>query len=445
MGVSPAVEFGLEDGGVRDGSVTRGKVTGSGEITTDRRADHMWKLSTRAQAVFDRVFPERQIYHRSGGTVHYISVSPWQQAMLAAGVTAIAGWTVFTSVSYVVGTGNGSFASADERDVARYKRWVQELRAKDALSRTLLEERTENFQRATSEFEERHQTLKVLLDALEGSEDLEVSALRGDDASFLLKASIDEADSRQGLERAKPTGSLELVGVRARIEKLQAEQEDFLSDAEDLAVQRAERARGILKLTAVGTGRIEAQREMGGPVVSLATLSPEKFDSPEEAAFAQRVAQVAARLEEARYYESIIDNLPLAQPVGVPARLTSNYGLRVDPFSKRPAWHNGIDMAAYYKAPITAAGPGTVTYAGVRSGYGRLVEIDHGHGFKSRYAHMKSISVKKGDKVAIGDTVGLMGSSGRSTGPHLHYEVWFHDKPYDPIDFLKAGRHVHED
>ena len=405
----------------------------------------MWKLSTRAQAVFDRVFPERQIYHRSGGTVHYISVSPWQQAMLAAGVTAVAGWTVFTSVSYVVGSGNGSFASAEERDVARYKRWVQELRAKDALSRTLLEERTDAFQRATAEFEDRHQTLKVLLDALEGSDDLEVSALRGDDANFLLKASIDEADRRQGLNRARPGGSLERVGVRARIDKLRAEQKEFLDDAEDLAVQRAERARGILKLTAVGTGRIEAQREMGGPVVAMTALSPDEFDTPEEAAFAQRVAHVAARLEEARYYESIIDNLPLAQPVGVPARLTSNYGLRVDPFSKRPAWHNGIDMAAYYKAPIAAAGPGTVTYAGLRSGYGRLVEIDHGHGFKSRYAHLKSISVKKGDKVAIGDTVGLMGSSGRSTGPHLHYEVWFHDKPYDPIDFLKAGRHVHQD
>ena len=140
-----------------------------------------------------------------------------------------------------------------------------------------------------------------------------------------------------------------------------------------------------------------------------------------------------------------VQNLPLAEPVGVPARLTSNYGLRVDPFTKRPAWHNGIDMAAYYKAPVAAAGPGTVTYAGYKSGYGRLVEIDHGYGFKSRYAHLKSISVKKGADVAIGDTLGLMGSSGRSTGPHLHYEVWFHGKPYDPVDFLKAGRHVHQD
>lgn len=404
----------------------------------------MRKLSTKAQAVFDRIFPERQIYHRSGGTVHYISVSPWQQAMLAGGVTLLAGWTVLASIGYVLGSGPG-VDLAENREDARYQRWIQELRANTALSRSLLEERTEAFQRATTEFEERHQTLQVLLDALESGEDLEVSALRGDNANLLLKASIDEADDRQSLAMGAPEASLEVVGVRARIDTLRADQEAFLNDAEDLAVQRAERARGILRLTAVGSGRIETNREMGGPNISLANVAAGNFDTPEDAAFAQRVTQVAARLEEARYYENIVSQLPLADPVGVPARMTSPYGLRVDPFTKRPAWHNGLDFGAYYKAPITATGPGVVTISGRRSGYGRLVEIDHGHGFKSRYAHLNSISVKKGDTVAIGDTIGLMGSSGRSTGPHLHYEVWFHDKPYDPIDFLKAGRHVHQD
>jgi len=405
----------------------------------------MFKLSTKAQAVFDRVFPERQIYHRSGGTVHYISVSPWQQAMLAAGATLAIGWTAFATTSYALGTGNGAFTGGEQRDVARYKRWVQELRAKDALSRSLLEERTEAFQQATSQFESRHQTLKDLLQELEGSEELDVSALRSNDAQLMLKASIDDADKRQGLRRPQPTASLELVGVRARIDKLRREQEAFLSNAEDLAAQRAERARGVLKLTAVGTDRIRANAETGGPVVSAATPNASQIESPAEAAFQQRVRQVAMRLEEARYYERIVSQLPLGEPVGVPARLTSNYGLRVDPFNKRPAWHNGIDMAAYYKAPIAAAGPGTVSHAGLKSGYGRLVEIDHGFGFKSRYGHLNSISVKEGDTVAIGDTLGKMGSSGRSTGPHLHFEVWFHGKPYNPADFLKAGKHVHQD
>jgi len=405
----------------------------------------MTKLSTRTQAAFDRLFPERQIYHRSGGTVQYITVSPWQQAMMAAGVSAVVGWTMFATVNYVFyGSSSSGLTAGDTRELARYERWVQELRAKDALSRTLLEERTDEFQKVTAQFEQRHQSLKILLDALDGGEDFDVSALQGDNATLLQKASIDEADMRQGRDSQIVSASMNTVGVRAKIDQLRAEQEAFLDNTEDLAVQRTEEARGILQLTAVGSARIEEGLEMGGPVVSVAALASEQFESAEDAAFAARVMQVAARLEEARYYESIVAQLPLAEPVGVPSRLTSNYGLRVDPFTKRPAWHNGIDMAAYYKAPIAATGPGEITYSGVKSGYGRMVEIDHGYGFRSRYAHLRSISVEKGDTVAIGDKLGLMGSSGRSTGPHLHYEVWFHDKPYDPAKFLKAGRHVHE-
>lgn len=404
----------------------------------------MKKLSLRARAMFDRVFPERQIYHRSGGTVHYISVSPWQQAMLAAGVTAIAGWTGMTTISYVFGS-SGSYDIAENGEsTARYQRWIQELRANTALSRTLLEERTEDFQRVTAEFEERHQALTVILEALESGKDLDITTLRGDNADLLLEATIDEADARQGIERVQPGASLEVVGVRARIDELEQSQEAWLNQAEDIVVERAERARGILRLTAVGNGRIEDNRAMGGPAVSIGELTASVPEGP-DAAFERRVLQVAARLEEAKYYEDIVDNLPLAEPMGVPARLTSNYGMRVDPFTRRPAWHNGIDMAAYFNAPIAAAGPGTVTFAGRMTGYGRMVEVDHGYGFKSRYAHMNSIRVSRGDTVAIGDTLGLMGSSGRSTGPHLHYEVYFNGKAYDPVDFLKAGRHVHQD
>ena len=95
--------------------------------------------------------------------------------------------------------------------------------------------------------------------------------------------------------------------------------------------------------------------------------------------------------------------------------------------------------------PITAAGPGTVIFAGRKSGYGSVVDIDHGNGFTSRYAHMRSISVKVGDEVVIGDKVGIMGSSGRSTGRHLHFEVRFQGNTYDPEKFLKAGQHVYKE
>lgn len=184
---------------------------------------------------------------------------------------------------------------------------------------------------------------------------------------------------------------------------------------------------------------------MGGPEVSFVSLMSDEFKNPDEADFAVRVAQVAARMEEARYFEEMVDKLPLATPIGVPSRITSNFGMRTDPFRKRPAWHGGLDMGAGWNAPIVAAGPGKVIYAGNKTGYGRVVDIDHGQGFVSRYAHLNKVLAKRGQEVAIGDKIGLMGSSGRSTGPHLHYEVLFNGKPYNPVDFIKAGKHVYED
>jgi murein DD-endopeptidase MepM/ murein hydrolase activator NlpD len=106
--------------------------------------------------------------------------------------------------------------------------------------------------------------------------------------------------------------------------------------------------------------------------------------------------------------------------------------------------HSGLDFGAYHLAPITAAAPGQVTFVGWKGGYGRVVEIDHGHGFKTRYAHLQRATVQQGDTVAFGERVGQMGSTGRSTGDHLHYEVWFRGKVYDPTDFLKAGNYVQQ-
>ena len=408
----------------------------------------MVKWRSNLKSLFERIFPERQIYHRSSGTVYYISVSPLQQSVIAVGAIALFGWFTFATGAYMLGGSAGGIERNTDRENARLTRWVQELRAKEALSRSLLEERTDAFQRATVDFEERHKTLELLLKALEGSEDLEVTALRGNGADFLVDASIDNADPRQSREASVQRASLEVVGVRAKINQLQAEQELFLNKAEVIAVERSERARGILELASVSLNNISFEEQgTGGPLVDILALGASDIDDPEERAFSERVIQVAARLDEARNYESIVDSLPMAIPSSVPIRVTSPYGLRADPFTRRSAWHSGIDMGAgaYGRSvPITASGPGTVVYAGNKSGYGRVVDVDHGFGFRSRYAHLRSINVKRGDKVVIGDKLGIMGSSGRSTARHLHFEVMFQGKPYDPRHFLKAGQHVHK-
>lgn len=130
--------------------------------------------------------------------------------------------------------------------------------------------------------------------------------------------------------------------------------------------------------------------------------------------------------------------LPLAAPLAE-YQVTSGFGRRRDPLNHRRALHPGIDLRGPLRAPVVATAPGRVVFAGRRGGYGRMVEIDHGLGVRTRYAHLLRITVRVGQGVSLGSRVGLLGSSGRSTGPHLHYEVLVDGRQRNPQPFLKAG------
>ena len=123
---------------------------------------------------------------------------------------------------------------------------------------------------------------------------------------------------------------------------------------------------------------------------------------------------------------------------------SSPFGVRADPFTGAPAFHPGEDFAGPFMTPVMTTAPGVVSFTGLRSGYGNTVEIDHGHGFKTRYAHLQAIFVAVGQRVALGQKIGAMGSTGRSTGDHLHYEVWVNGRPQNPLRFVKAGDYVQQ-
>lgn len=138
---------------------------------------------------------------------------------------------------------------------------------------------------------------------------------------------------------------------------------------------------------------------------------------------------------------SIVDRMPTAEPMRN-ARKTSGFGRRLDPFTKRWAMHSGLDFAGSYYGPVIATGNGVVKRAGRWGAYGNFIEIDHGYGITTRYGHLKEIQVKKGQKVEEGQQIGRQGSSGRSTGQHLHYEVRFNNRALDPKKFIEAGKHA---
>ncbi|GAM99588.1 peptidase of M23/M37 family [alpha proteobacterium U9-1i] len=409
----------------------------------------MSQFGSRARAFFDRVFPERQIYHRSGGSVRYVSLSPGKQALLALSAVGLAGWCVYATANTVLEGSQATASNAEvERERAKYDRWLNESRAQAAAAQAMLEERTRQFDDTTRDFETRHEVLRSLLEMAGGSNMTMASArpIERDGARIIMAASIDEAEPRQSRAIAAEPYQVTTVGFRARSDSLAAEQERTLSELEDQVAENSEQVRGVLRLTGVSMASLtgsEADAEAGGPLVPQDLITYLR-DSDLNPAFAQRVAQVAARVSESRRLQAVADSTPLAQPVAVDYRETSGYGQRIDPFTGRPAFHSGLDLAAFERAPVVSTSPGTVSFAGTKSGYGYTVEIDHGHGFKTRYAHLRDIQVTRGEQVVIGQRIGSMGSTGRSTATHLHYEVWFRGRAVDPVNFLRAGRHVHE-
>jgi len=153
------------------------------------------------------------------------------------------------------------------------------------------------------------------------------------------------------------------------------------------------------------------------------------------------VSMLDEQLDRWTALREVVRTLPLTTPLDE-YRISSGFGARRDPVNGRKGRHQGIDFAASMGRAVYVPAPGTVVFAGWRGRYGRLIEIDHGNGIRTRYAHLKKILVKKGQKVGHREKIALVGSSGRSTGPHVHYEIRYKGKALDPMKFIEAGEYV---
>jgi len=188
------------------------------------------------------------------------------------------------------------------------------------------------------------------------------------------------------------------------------------------------------------SSEVAAGGAVGGPLVPI---SEARIDGISDANFTNAYVSASAHGQELDTLYSVLRHVPLTTPVHGPGfERTSGFGARVDPFTRRISFHPGLDFAGPWGAIVAATAPGTVAWAGDRGGYGNLVEIDHGFGIKTRYGHLSSILVRVGAKVSKGSPIGRLGSTGRSTGPHVHYEVVLGDVQRDPSRFIEAGRHV---
>lgn len=207
-------------------------------------------------------------------------------------------------------------------------------------------------------------------------------------------------------------------------------------DLDDLLERMREEERQRRLAEASGTGTA-TRAALGGPMIPGL---PEEEAAPAD--LPPMALDLVALFDRAAELTSLAERLPLSVPLLDEYEFTSGFGMRADPFTGRRSSHFGLDFAAPTRTQIYAPSGGLVIHAGRRGAYGNLVEIDHGMGLTTRFAHLHEISVEEGQEVRPGDPIGLLGSTGRSTGPHLHYEIRIDDQPVNPMNFVRAGQHV---
>jgi murein DD-endopeptidase MepM/ murein hydrolase activator NlpD len=230
--------------------------------------------------------------------------------------------------------------------------------------------------------------------------------------------------------------------LRDKVASVQESQANFVASVTERTRNSLEEMEKTLVMTGLDVENMIAAAEQngigkGGPFLPDPATGADETEQ-------KLLANVATLDDEVARWEKmqvVLRSVPLAAPVDH-YYISSGFGARVDPFNGARARHEGLDMVGTLRSDVLATAPGTVVSAGWKGNYGRVVEIDHGLGIHTLYAHLDSVAVKVGDVVDYRQLVGKLGSSGRSSGPHCHYEVRYNDKPLDPMGFLKAGRYV---
>lgn len=362
-------------------------------------------------------FPDREFFMRSQGQVRFIKVSSRLQIAAAATVALLlAAWCV-TMASMAI-----SQYSATRDRLALLNREVEVAKSESRVSAY-----RKNLDAVASDLEKRQDFIENMADTYFG--DLPQDRKPGETVS----------DSRE--EAARTVNKVSLAVPEARgLAEAEARQLAFVERLTRFADRRSAKAAQAISKLGLNPGTILAafddRSAQGGPLFRLATSADGSLD-PRFERLGLSLARMSA-LE--RGLAGIPQVLPASQNY-----ISSGFGYRSDPFTGGAAFHAGLDFKGPIGAPIYAAAKGTVSFVGQRQGYGNCIEIDHGNGLMTRYAHMSRFLAQPGQQVAPGTVIGAIGNSGRSTGPHLHFEVRIHDRPVNPRPFLEAAPDVLEE
>lgn len=374
----------------------------------------------------DLLFPDRQLYFRTNGEVRFVTISQNKQILSSVILIGIICWFSITTYSHIyindiINDKNIELSAANSNYEILEKQYNQ---LKD------------DIQSSSQALEQRQNYLEQILDVTKVTIG-NIKNIITDDKNSTDNNLSDTSDKRtKNLIRNE-----KLEKVYSNLKSNEIKQSENIK----LIIEDVDSKLAFVKSTLTGAGLIEEE------LLELAINLPSKTQGGPLIGFKNRLNDTildSSEFNELYNKRSLLNDLELAityLPTTTPPEnyyLSSKFGARRDPFTKRWADHKGIDMAGWHKTPIMSGGSGIVVKAEKNGSFGLYVEIDHGNGFISKYGHLSKIKVQKGDKVSDNQIIGLMGSTGRSVSTHLHYEIWFNDKPIDPLKLIKAAKNV---
>jgi murein DD-endopeptidase MepM/ murein hydrolase activator NlpD len=354
-------------------------------------------------------FVDREFFMRSNGQVRFLRISANLQRRVAGGVAVVIGvWLLIT-----LGMAANQLSISFER-MALVKK---EAKIQSAAERVA--EYRDSIDDVTKDLKQRQDMLESMAEPVLGKASVQgPAAAAEDETANKISAAIPEA---------------------ADLARIESRQIRFAERMTKMAQQRASRAANAIRQFGLNPEAFvtsKGQTGQGGPFIPFFGKSKKKISDP-------RFDRLAIALARMTALENALNSVPTSMPAQVPM-LSSSYGYRSDPFTGAGAMHSGLDFKGPTGTPILAAADGTVTFAGGQSGYGNTIEITHANGLVTRYAHLSSFTVSLGQTVGRGVQIARMGSTGRSTGSHLHFEVRLNGQAVNPLKFLEANPNVLE-
>ncbi|WP_283711031.1 M23 family metallopeptidase [Pseudoalteromonas prydzensis] len=378
-------------------------------------------MSAFIKSFYHKLFPARQLLIRQNGEVKHVILAPWLQVSAVVVVLIALAWLAVSTLQIYSQT--NKISDIEQNQLSKQQQWQ--------LQKQQQQQQYEKQLAQLAELEQKHALLQSMIDSLPES-----MSNPTEDAATIENVAPNEQqdDFHEPLvdEKNPQNAQANLLSVEQRFAQLDAH---YLQSFLQIEQQIERRHQAILTMLK-GAGLDSAlARNLNGDMTETAQGGP--LDLFDESKIPAEFLLIADKLLALNNLENLLSELPQTLPAAN-YYISSSFGLRKDPVNNRHAYHKGVDLAGWHKTEIFAPADGTVLRAGRNGGYGNFIELQHKNGFVTRFGHLNKINVKKGQAVTKNDVIGLMGSTGRSTGTHLHYEVLLNDKHVNPVKITKA-------